>query len=1018
MTTETASSDTAHGEPGHATAENPLDIPRVLKRFVLILVTLALTAGGIFFLLYQTEIDADRNAVSLSQRQDVKLATEDLSLELRSVRSDLLYLANQAGLNDWISGNRADSLKKIADDYLVFARQKRIYDQIRLISTSGKEIVRVNWDNGHPQIVPAGALQDKAGRYYVRSSLTLGHDDIYISPLDLNKEHDQIQQPPKPVIRFATPVFDGKNNMRGVIVLNYLGARLLRDITDIDNQGPGSIWLVNAKGFWMRGPKPELEWGFMYPQRGDETFAHDYPDAWTQMSRHGSKGQFVANGDLYAFGDISPAEAIRRLDMANPVTIKYDDAGPWRLIARIPASFLSAEASLVRDNFELGYAILLIVLAAISWAIAHLGVRRRQAEENTSRAHTRYEDLVNSLTVGVFRVLPDPDSAILEVNPALVRMFRAPSKEAILAIPRKKLYASEEACLESAQRLMQAGSKTDEEMEFQRLNGERFWASISAVSKSDAAGNPYFTGIITDVTARRQAEEALRDSEALFRRLLESAPDGVIIVDSQGRIVLISAQGEKIFGNAPGELAGKSVDVLVPKDLGDAHSRHRQAYLLAPHTRQMGMGLELFGIRKDGTRFPVEISLSPIESKQGPLVMSVVRDVTERKATEGRYRAVAENANDSVISIDSNGNIIYFKKAAEQAFGYAAAEVLDRPLTQLIPERHRKAHQQGMDRYLATGKARIIGSSVELEGRRKDGSEFPLEISLATWNMSDKTYFTGILRDITQRKENEGRIIDLNARLMERTNELETVNKELEAFSYSVSHDLRGPLRAIDGFSQVLMEDCRDRLDENGLDYLQRVRRGARHMGNLIDDLIKLSRVTRTELKPETVSLSTMVESIFKDLQEAEPQRRVNIHITPGLTTAGDPRLLHVALKNLADNAWKFTSKMPQADIEFGTENNGDGPVYHLRDNGVGFDPHYAHKLFTAFQRLHDASEFPGTGIGLATVKRVITKHGGRIWVDGAPGQGTTFYFTLRPRYAINSGGGVSVGGEKPQPIQ
>ncbi len=1012
MTAETEKTGKPNRVPTPGSANIPLDLNRVIKRFTLIFAALALAATGMAVLLYHSDTKTYRNATRLSQRQAVKLAVEDISLQLRSVRSDLLYLANQAELDDWLSHTGPHVRGKLARDYLVFDAQKHIYDQIRLIDPTGRELVRVNWNGGHPKIVADADLQDKAERYYVRAALSLGHNGIYISPFDLNVEHGKIEQPAKPIIRFATPVFDKADRLRGVIVVNYVGETLLRDMANIDSQLPGGLWLINARGFWLRGPDPDREWGFMYPQHGNETIDHAYPGAWTQINRGDAEGQFMAGGDLFAFRTVSPVTSIESMGLEKPIDVKFGGGGPWYVVARIPASILSAESTSIRQNFQFGYAALLIVLAAISWAIAHLGVRRRQAEETTLAARTQYEDLVNSLNVGVFRVLPDPDSPLLELNPALVRIFRAPSREALLSIPRKKLYADEEYCQVSTERLLDTGAKSDEEIEFRRLNGERFWASITAVKRTDAAGKVYFNGVLTDITVRKQTEEALRDSEALFRRLLESAPDGVIIVDDQGRIVLISSQGEKMFGYASGELMGMPVEVLVPQNLRSAHTRHRAAYFQSPHTRAMGVGLELFGIRKDGTRFPVEISLSPIASKQGPLVMSVVRDVTERNATEGRFRAVAENANDSVISIDSRGNIIYFNRAAEQAFGYDAAEVLDRPLTLLIPERYRDAHEHGLQRYLATQEAKVIGSSMELDGKRKDGTEFPVEVSLASWRMRDETYFTGILRDITLRKENEKRIIDLNSRLLERTNELETVNKELEAFSYSVSHDLRGPLRAIDGFSQVLAEDYRDKLDESGLDYLQRVRKGAQHMGNLIDDLLKLSRVTRAELKLVTVNLSDLVQSIAEELRDLDPQRQVEISITPGLLTSGDPRLLQVALKNLMDNAWKFTSKQTQARIEFGVEENEQGLIYYLRDNGVGFDPRYAHKLFSAFQRLHDASEFPGTGIGLATVKRVITKHGGQIWVEGAPGEGTTFYFTLHPKYAVRDAADVSAPGE------
>jgi signal transduction histidine kinase len=235
----------------------------------------------------------------------------------------------------------------------------------------------------------------------------------------------------------------------------------------------------------------------------------------------------------------------------------------------------------------------------------------------------------------------------------------------------------------------------------------------------------------------------------------------------------------------------------------------------------------------------------------------------------------------------------------------------------------------------------------------------------------------------------------LERRVTERTAQLESTNKELEAFSYSVSHDLRAPLRTIDGFSQMLQEDYKGRLDDAGRDSLQRVRAAAQRMANLIDDLLKLSRVTRAELSLEEVDISMLAQEVAEGLQKQSPGRTATFDIAPGLKARADSRLLHVVLENLLGNAWKFTAGRDTAHIRFGTTRRDDGPTYFVRDNGAGFDMAYASKLFGAFQRLHDAREFPGTGIGLATVQRVIHKHGGHVWAEGETGKGATFYFTL-----------------------
>ena len=268
-------------------------------------------------------------------------------------------------------------------------------------------------------------------------------------------------------------------------------------------------------------------------------------------------------------------------------------------------------------------------------------------------------------------------------------------------------------------------------------------------------------------------------------------------------------------------------------------------------------------------------------------------------------------------------------------------------------------------------------------------------------------YFITHIHDITERRQTEDRVRQLNRELEAAVVQLEAANKELETFSYSVSHDLRAPLRSMDGFSQALLEDYRDRLDEEGKDALKRIRAASQRMGYLIDDLLKLSRVTRSELHLEPLNLSQLAQGIIKELSQAEPNRTVAVVVAPDLQATGDARLLRILLANLLGNAWKFTAHQPAPKIELGVLDNSSGPrpptsnprcpVFYVRDNGAGFDMAYVNKLFTAFQRLHGAEEFSGSGIGLATAQRIALRHGGKIWAQGTPGQGATFYFTLAP---------------------
>jgi len=510
-------------------------------------------------------------------------------------------------------------------------------------------------------------------------------------------------------------------------------------------------------------------------------------------------------------------------------------------------------------------------------------------------------------------------------------------------------------------------------------------ASIIFIALCDPAGNLRgFSEISRDLSESKE-------SAAKYRGLLEAAPDAMVVVNQSGEIVLLNVQAEKQFGYRRDELIGQKVKNIIPQGFAErliADGTRTAAEALA---QQIGTGIELNGHRKDGSEFPIEIMLSPLESTEGILVTAAIRDISVRKAAEkhlgqmeGRYRGLLEAAPDAMVVVNEGGDIVLLNVQAEKQFGYHRDELVGQKVKNIIPRGFAERLIADGTRTAAEALAQQIGTGIELNGLRKDGSEFPIEIMLSPLESTEGILVTAAIRDITTRKKTDAYVLELNRS-----------NEELGQFAYVASHDLQEPLRMVASFTELLARRYKGKLDSDADEFIGFAVDGARRMQRLIQDLLAYSRVATKGNDLLHTSSEEALRRALMNLRGAIEESGALVTHDPLPTVMADERQLIQIFQNLIGNAIKYQNPgVPR--IHISAARNADKKwTFSVKDNGLGIDPQYFEKIFVIFQRLHKRNEFSGTGIGLAICKRIVERHGGTISVESQLGHGSTFTFDL-----------------------
>ncbi len=625
---------------------------------------------------------------------------------------------------------------------------------------------------------------------------------------------------------------------------------------------------------------------------------------------------------------------------------------------------------------------------------------RKRAEQALVESEERYRTLQENLPLGVFRTTPDDRH--ISVNPAYARMFGYDSVEDLLQKNVTEYYYDKNRRAELIRLLEEDGSFENQEIEMLRRDGSRFWITSNVRAARDTSGRIlHLDGVVEDITRRRLVEEALRESEQRYRDLVEKSGIAIAIDDQKGRVTYCNKQFAKLFGFTSDEIRSQSHDSLVhPEDQAKVTRIHR-LHMRGErgHTRY-----EFRGVRKDGKVLHLEVDVTPLK-RDGVILgtRSFMSDISERKVFEERLRYhsdLLDSVSDAIISTDLELKVRSWNKAAETIYGWSVDEVIGRGILDVVPiDSGADGWERAKEILMRDGRSEIVSVQERKDGRKVDIFS---SVTLLRDQFGNPSGAVAVNRDMTEKRriERELRRLneDLERRVARRTAELSATNRELETFAYSVSHDLRAPLRAIDGFSHILVSDYGPQLDCEGRRVLKIIRKGAQDMGKLIDNLLAFSRLGRQAIHETNIDMASLAEEVLKELKAAEPDRRIKVKFGALPKAEVDPDLMKVVFSNLLSNALKFTRQRERARIEVAARVEELEVIYRVSDNGVGFDMRYVDKLFNVFQRLHAVDEFEGTGVGLAIVQRIVHRHGGRVWAEGEPGKGATIYFAL-PRW-------------------
>jgi PAS domain S-box-containing protein len=987
--------------------------------------------------------------------------TSELANYVNRVRADVLMLARTPAVAGIIRAQAAGGIdpldrsaaavwhERLAQLFSAMLAPHPEYVQFRLIGVAdgGRELVCVDRSGPGAALrnVPAAELERKGEKPYFKQALSIPVGEVYVSPIELNREQGPGQTPQMPVVRVATLVQDLSGQPFGILIVN-LNMQPAFERLRAAMRSNHNIYLINAQGDYLVHPQPAREFGL------ELGHAYQVQDEFPELKGAGTT-QTTAVKTLQAATGQKMAVALRPLRLLDQTSVVLLETVPYQ--ALLSAALSVRQSSLLAGLVATLVAVLLALvltrsltqplvkmtaavdafrgdeplevplhangeLGVLARAFARMSVEvqektaalkaeiteRRRAETEKERYAERdrlYSTLVESSNDAI--LTKTLEGTITGWNPAAEQLYGYTAQEAIgqninLLVPDNRR-ADTELILDTLRR-----GKSLTHFETKRVSKDGRLLDVSLTISPVKSATQSLTGaseIARNVTQQKQAEDK-------FRLAVEAAPSGVVMVDSKGQIILVNAETERLFDYPRAELIGQSIELLVPARFQNIHAQQRGAFITTPETRRMGVGRNLFGRRKNGSEFPIEIGLNPIQTSEGLLVLSVIVDITERKAAEERFQLVVEAAPSGMVMVDDRGKIIMVNAETERLFGYQREELIGQSVEIFVPPRFRQRHPDSRLGYQSAPKVRSMGAGRDLYGLRKDGSEFPVEIGLNPISTPAGMCTLTTILDITERKLAEEALRaahnTLEAKVVERTMALEAAYLQLKEvdrlkseFLATMSHELRTPLNSIIGFTGILLQGLPGPLNDEQHKQLNMVHASGKHLLGLISDLLDLSRIEsgKVEIERQPVNLEEVVTDVCNTVGPLARQKKLQLKTefpTSLPVINSDRKRIFQVLLNLAGNAVKFTDT---GEVKItGVHQNGFVKLT-VSDTGIGIRPENFPMLFEAFRQIDGSSQrrYEGAGLGLHLSKRLVELLGGKIEAESEYGRGSKFSLTL-----------------------